>query len=299
MATPVFVVGDVHGHRDALASLLQGEGLIDATERWAGADAVVWLVGDLVDRGPDGIGTIDLVRRLERESDGAVRCLLGNHEAFLLAAHRFGDRDTAFPGTTFRDVWRMNGGVEADLRGLTSERIEWVLARPALAREGEWLLVHADTTAYLRYGDSIGEANAAIAAVLGTGSPEEVDELLEILCDRMRLTDAAGVSSLLERFGGTRIVHGHTPIASVRGVDPGQVTDPLVYAGGRVWNVDHCLFAGGPGFVTRLDDGSGPGPDPPLDLSRDRGSAEHRVQQLRRVARRRRAGLRAALDPEI
>ena len=75
----------------------------------------------------------------------------------------------------------------------------------------------------------------------------------------MRLTDAAAVSSLLERFGGTRIVHGHTPIASVRGVDPGQVTVPLVYSGGRVWNVDHCLFAGGPGFVTRLDDGSRPG----------------------------------------
>jgi hypothetical protein len=23
-------------------------------------------------------------------------------------------------------------------------------------------------------------------------------------------------------------------------------------------NVDHCLFAGGPGFVTRLESGSGP-----------------------------------------
>ena len=50
----------------------------------------------------------------------------------------------------------------------------------------------------------------------------------------MRLLDAAGVDALLERFGGTRIVHGHTPIASVRGVDPREVTGPLVYAGGRV-----------------------------------------------------------------
>ena len=254
----MFVVGDVHGHRDALAALLVDAGLIDAEERWAGADAVLWLVGDLVDRGPDGLGAIDLVRRLERESDGAVRCLLGNHEAFLLAAHRFGDRDTSFPGTTFRDVWRMNGGADADLQGLTPEHVEWVLARPAVAREGEWLLIHADTTAYLRYGDSVSEANSAIAAVLGSGPPEEVDELLEILCDRMRLIDAAGVDALLERFGGTRIVHGHTPIASVREVDPRQVTGPLVYSGGRVWNVDHCLFAGGPGFVTRLDGGSGP-----------------------------------------
>jgi hypothetical protein len=32
-----------------------------------------------------------------------------------------------------------------------------------------------------------------------------------------------------------------------------EVTGPLVYAGGRVTNVDHCLFGGGPGFVARLD----------------------------------------------
>ncbi len=254
MATPVFVVGDVHGHRDVLASLLRGTGLIDDAERWDGGDAVLWLVGDLVDRGPDGLGAIDLVRRLEAESGGAVRCLLGNHEAFLLAAHRFGDQDTSFPGTTFLDLWRMNGGVETDLRGLTPEHVEWVLARPTVAREGEWLLVHADTTAYLRYGKTPDAVSAAIGSLLRSGPPEQVDELLEVLCDRMRLTDATGVDALLGPLGGSRIVHGHTPIASMRGVDPRHVTGPLVYSGGRVWNVDHCLFAGGPGFVTRLDD---------------------------------------------
>jgi hypothetical protein len=34
------------------------------------------------------------------------------------------------------------------------------------------------------------------------------------------------------------------------------VREPLLYADGRVMNVDHCLFAGGPGFVTRLERGS-------------------------------------------
>ena len=257
MTTPVFVVGDVHGHRDVLASLLREAGLIDAGEAWSGADAVLWLVGDLVDRGPDGIGAIDLVRRLERESAGSVRCLLGNHEAFLLSVYRFGDHDTSFPGTTFRDVWQMNGGVDADLGGLTPEHVEWVLARPAVAREGEWLLVHADTTAYLRYGDSVDAVNETIAGLLRSGAPEEVDELLEVLCDRTRLMEEAGVDALLGRLGGTRILHGHTPIASVLEVDPREVTAPLVYSDGRVWNVDHCLFAGGPGCVTRLDGGSG------------------------------------------
>jgi hypothetical protein len=254
MPQPVFVVGDVHGHRDALVGLLRDAALVDESERWDGRDAVVWLVGDLVDRGPDGIGAIDLVRQLEAESHGAVRCLIGNHEAMLLAVRRFGDEETSFPGLSFRDVWRANGGLESDLRALTHEHVAWITSRPALAREGNVLLVHADTDAYLRYGDTVEDLNRAVSAVLRDGSADEVDELLEALSDRMRLLEADRVDALLDRFGGSRIVHGHTPIASVRGVDPRAVVGPLVYGNGRVLNVDHCLFAGGPGFVVRLDE---------------------------------------------
>ena len=254
MPPPVFVVGDVHGHRDALVGLLRDAALVDESERWDGRDAVVWLVGDLVDRGPDGIGAIDLVRRLEAESHGAVRCLIGNHEAMLLAVRRFGDEETSFPGLSFRDVWRANGGLESDLRALSAEHLDWLTSRPAIARERDVLLVHADTDAYLGYGDSAEVVNHSIAAVLRTGHVEAVDELLEALSDRMRLLEPERVDALLGRFGGERIVHGHTPIASVRGVDPRAVTGPLVYGNGRVLNVDHCLFAGGPGFVVRLDE---------------------------------------------
>ncbi len=250
----MLVVGDVHGHRDVLVSLLRDAGVLDVGEAWVGGDARVWLVGDLVDRGPDGIGAIDLVRRLERESRGAVRCLLGNHEALLLAVHRFGDEETSFPGTSFRDVWRANGGVESDLRALTDEHVEWITSRPALALEGDALLVHADTDAYLGLGNSVDEVCGAISTALESGGVDEVDAVLEALSDRMRLLDTERVDALLDRFGGSRIVHGHTPIASVRGVDPRAVTGPLVYGNGRVTNVDHCLFAGGPGFVYRLDE---------------------------------------------
>jgi hypothetical protein len=254
MSPPVFVVGDVHGHRDALVGLLHDAGLLDGSERWDGRDAVVWLVGDLVDRGPDGIGAIDLVRRLDEESDGAVRCLIGNHEAMLLAVHRFGGEETSLPGLSFRDVWRANGGLESDLRSLTAEHVHWLTSRPAIAREADALLLHADTDAYLGYGNGVEDVNRTVADVLRTGPVEEVDGLLEALSDRMRLLEPERVDALLGRFGGERIVHGHTPIASVRGVDPRAVVGPLVYGNGRVLNVDHCLFAGGPGFVVRLDE---------------------------------------------
>lgn len=250
----MFVVGDVHGHRDVLVGLLREAGLVDGAARWAGADAVLWLVGDLVDRGPDGIGAIELVRRLEQESDGRVRCLLGNHEAFLLSVHLVGGEETAFPGTTFADVWLANGGVRHDLRSLTPAHVEWLSGRPAIAREGEWLILHADTDAYLGYGRSVDEVNARVASVLASGHPAALEDLLDALCDRLRLGDASVVDTLLAAFGGSRIVHGHTPIASLLGRDPRTITGPLASGDGRVLNVDHCLFGGGPGFVTRLDE---------------------------------------------
>lgn len=245
-------MGDVHGCRDVLSGLLRDAGLVGADERWAGGDARVWLVGDLTDRGPDGIGAIDLVRRLEHESEGAVGCLLGNHEVLLLAVHRFGGEETSMPGETFYELWRRNGGTDADLHRLTPEHVAWLRGRPPLALAADTLLLHADTTAYLEVGRSIEAVTRTTRAVLEAGPVRELDDLLRIVSDRMRLDDPAAVQALLDAYGGSRIVHGHTPIASLRGVDPREVTGPLVYGDGRVTNVDHCLFAGGPGFVTRL-----------------------------------------------
>ena len=245
-------MGDVHGCRDVLVDLLREAGLVDAEERWQGRDARLWLVGDLTDRGPDGIGAIDLVRRLEEESGGAVRCLLGNHEVLLLSVARFGGEQTSISAESFHDVWRRNGGVESDLRALTPEHVAWIAALPPLAREGETLLVHADTPAYLELGRSADVAARVTRAVLTDGSAEETEDLLGIVSDRMRLDDPTAVRALLDAYGGTRIVHGHTPVAAVLGVHPREVMEPLVYADGLVTNVDHCLFAGGPGFVTRL-----------------------------------------------
>jgi Calcineurin-like phosphoesterase len=249
---PVFVVGDVHGHRDVLVGLMRSAGLLDEGDRWVGGDAVVWLLGDLVDRGPDGLGAIDLVRRLEQESAGTVRCLLGNHEASLLSAHFFGNEEVG-PGTTFADVWRVNGGLATDLTGLTAEHVEWIVERPAVALEGAWLLLHADTDGYLAYGQSLEAINAGVSTALRSGAAAALAELLDVLSERLRLDDPPAVDRLLRTLGGQRIVHGHTPIASVLGLDPRAVTAPLRYGDGRVLNVDHCLFAGGPGFVTRLE----------------------------------------------
>ena len=72
-----FVVGDVHGRRAQLHALL---GMLPRDEK---SDQLVFL-GDLIDRGPDAPGCVDLVMATQRENPERVVCLRGNHEQMLL-----------------------------------------------------------------------------------------------------------------------------------------------------------------------------------------------------------------------
>jgi serine/threonine protein phosphatase 1 len=80
--TRAYAIGDVHGRRDLLEELLAR---IDA-ERSADPRSREHLIllGDLIDRGPDSRGVLDLL--LERQAaDPSLTILGGNHEAMLVA----------------------------------------------------------------------------------------------------------------------------------------------------------------------------------------------------------------------
>lgn len=76
-----YAIGDVHGRSDLLARLLDR---IDA-ERAANprAEEHLILLGDLIDRGPDSRGVLDLLLA-RRNVDPTLRLLSGNHEEMLL-----------------------------------------------------------------------------------------------------------------------------------------------------------------------------------------------------------------------
>ena len=152
----LFVVSDVHGYRDDLRHVLVEAGLLDADGDWRGhEDDALWVLGDLTDRGPDGIGVIDLVMGLQRQAPGQVHVLMGNHEILALGRHRF-------PGSRFADSWRINGGRRRDQEALTPEHVEWLASLPLMGRAGDFLLVHSDTTEYLARGESVDEVNATV-----------------------------------------------------------------------------------------------------------------------------------------
>lgn len=238
-----WVVSDVHGHVDDLRSGLRDVGLLDARDRWTGADAELWVLGDLFDRGPDGLAVARLLQGLQEQA--AVRVLLGNHEILTLGTW-------LHPGGAFDQAWRRNGGVPGDQAGLTADDVAWLRLLPAMGRAGDHLLVHSDTDHYLRWGRSVHDVNARVGALLGAGEAG-LAELWKGLCSRFRFTGPRGsarAEEMLATYGGSRLVHGHTILPLITG-DP-DVLGPVSYAGGQVLAVDGGRYDGGPLLVVRL-----------------------------------------------
>ncbi|WP_158882023.1 metallophosphoesterase [Amycolatopsis anabasis] len=255
-----YVVGDVHGHRDELADALRAQGLLDDSDDWAGGDAHLWFLGDFVDRGPDGVGAIDLAMRLQEqagEAGGFAGTLLGNHEILLLGMYHFGDTEVPsdFGPRSFARSWEINGGLLADQDRLTDEHIEWLSTRPLMGHAADHLLMHSDTLEYLDWGSTIEEINETAAEILAGDDLADWWDIWRRMTTRYAFRGPDGpevAQRLLEQFGGERIVHGHSVIADQLGIHPSQIEGPYLYAGGKVLGVDGGLFVGGPCLVVPL-----------------------------------------------
>ena len=72
------VIGDIHGCADKLEALLSRLGYEKSGGVWRHPDRMVIFLGDYIDRGPQILETLTLVRNM-REA-GTAECLMGNHE---------------------------------------------------------------------------------------------------------------------------------------------------------------------------------------------------------------------------
>ena len=255
---PLYVAADIHGHRAELRGALVEGGLVDEGGRWIGGAARLWLLGDYVDRGPDGIGVMDDIRELAvcaAAAGGEVTALLGNHEVQLLAAHHFGTSPVEGldePGG-FQGGWARFGGRDEDLRRLTPDHVAWMSDLPAVALVDDHLLVHSDTTRYLEFGSSAAEINAAVAQTLRHPDSELWVNFSDRMSDRGAFRanhDAATL--MLDALGGSTLVHGHSTLTRHFGIAPRDVKEALRYAGGRVLAIDGGVYEGGRILLTRL-----------------------------------------------
>lgn len=265
MAT--YVTSDAHGHARALDRALElaspGDG-----------DAVV-VLGDMIDRGPDPVGVIGIVRGLP-----GARPLMGNHERMMLDALDGGDADEL--------TWAFNGGAQT-LSGLDAlpredlaDIVDWMRDLPlfdvAEAGGRTWILAHAGIDALDARG-YLATAGAACTAERGAA-----DAPAALLRSMMESQDPADLLWIRERFwdeptglvgadgAGPAVVAGHTPSIVLprycADADPGLSEGPgrIVMlgagagTGGRPDRIDvDCSAAAGPGRgrvgILRLDDG--------------------------------------------
>ena len=118
---PTYAIGDIQGCYRTLRRLLKRIRFDDGGDR-------LWLVGDLVNRGPRSLKVL----RWVREQGDRVTTVLGNHDLHLLGRAY----ETRAPKS--RDT--LDPVLEAPDR---TELIDWLRRRPLLHREGEFVLLHA------------------------------------------------------------------------------------------------------------------------------------------------------------
>ncbi|CAN5142442.1 symmetrical bis(5'-nucleosyl)-tetraphosphatase [soil metagenome] len=141
----IVAIGDLQGCRAPL------EQLIDRIEADL-PDAKLWFCGDLVNRGPDSLGTLRLVRSL---GDRAIS-VLGNHDLHLLGV-ACGQRKLR-PGDTLDDI------LAAPDR---DELLDWLRHRPLAHFEAGHLLVHAGVLPQWTIQQAIAHAREVEARLAG------------------------------------------------------------------------------------------------------------------------------------
>jgi Calcineurin-like phosphoesterase len=172
------IIGDVHGHADALKALLRSLGYEDRNGAWRhGEGRRLIFVGDLIDRGPAQLETVEIARRMI-DADTA-RIVMGNHEFNAVA---FATPDPRNPGQHFRPRRGNNvhhhatfleavGGPDTPLH---RELIDFFRTMPL------WLDL------------------PKLRAVHACWSPRAIKVLQDHLDDENRLTDAGFTASLSE-----------------------------------------------------------------------------------------------------
>lgn len=143
-ADRVFAIGDIHGCRSELNTLLTH---LYEKENLTQRDIVVF-IGDYIDRGPDSHGVIDRLIEFKQEFPRSV-FLRGNHEDMLLDHLGFGGRmgqAYLFNGgdATFKSYQIPLGDPpKLQLEQIPEEHIDFYVGLEGYVQIGSYIFVHA------------------------------------------------------------------------------------------------------------------------------------------------------------
>ncbi|MGD9880052.1 MAG: metallophosphoesterase [Reyranella sp.] len=223
----VFAIGDVHGCATELGALL--DGIARLAGETAGKRRLIYL-GDMINRGPDGIGVLEQwAESAETRGVDHIDRLMGNHEIMMMLAVIGGPH--ADKAETMWLTKRMGGHILLDQM---RARIGKPKAPANLALLSEAL---GDTVVHRLYGMRSHVRLGNTLFVHGGLDPHaDPDEFLTrpwtIFTEARWAWINHGFLDWKGGFGGTLVVHGHTPPDKHRAIS--GMTDPHQFEGDRL-----------------------------------------------------------------
>ena len=190
--TVYYAIGDIHGEIEKLKRLY--EFIAEDAARHTAPTMLVHL-GDMVDRGPDSRGVIELIMAMEAATSCAS--IMGNHEELMLTAYRRPDTAGLYHWAnsggdeTIASYRAANGDVDDWRDAIDAAHLSWLRALPLQLHDQtrNILFVHAgiDPRRYPNCSDEVK---------LWTRSPSFFNP--NLWPDRPELA-------------GLTVIHGHTP----------------------------------------------------------------------------------------
>lgn len=214
----IYLLGDLQGCCNPLERLLQ-------TIDFSPSRDQLFVLGDLVNRGPDSLGVLRRLRAL----GGAATCLLGNHDLHLLAVahgvrkpHRSDTLDEILHAPD-RDDW-----------------LNWLRCQRLAVHEHGWLMVHAGVVPQWDAAKTVALAGEVEAMLSGPDmgeflthmygkEPERWDDSLQGVArwrcvvnslTRLRFCTADGTMEFMAKEGAGSAPEGFMPWFDV----PGRLT---------------------------------------------------------------------------
>lgn len=165
------IIGDIHGHADRAKHLLKKLGYREKGGAFKHPSRHVLFLGDLIDRGPDQIATVDMVRRMV--DAGSAEVVMGNHEYNAVA---YAIEDPEHEGQYLRKHTKTNRHQHAAF----------------LDQVGEGSPLHREFISWFKTLPLAFE-NESIRAIHACWHSEYLDSIADLLNDNRSLKDHAWV----------------------------------------------------------------------------------------------------------
>lgn len=197
------LIGDIHGQLEPLRRLLEALGYREESGVTAHPEGRrLIFVGDLIDRGPESRGVLELVRRLV--DSGVALVVMGNHEYNFVAYHTEDDAGNKLRENTEKNMDQVQAtlesfdGHEEEIPGW----VEWMKALPFYLDLGGLRVVHAawvpGDIAYLADKTLLDRGFLIESARRGSRAWEAIERVLKgpelLMPDGLRVVYSGGKS---------------------------------------------------------------------------------------------------------